>query len=131
MAESMFIHALYHHNGILGKESLTSLKNMYTVYAHLNICLPYAFCHLLTIYGSLLFSSRIVSSINQFQETLERWCFVECLESALQKPAVAALNDLVASPDRDLFHKKLLECKSPYLPLCDEMITISPVVKKD
>jgi len=98
MAESMFIHALYHHNGILGKESLTSLKNMYTVYAHLNICLPYDFCQLLTIYGSLLFSSRIVSSINQYQETLERWCFVECLKSALQK---------------------------------HEMITISPVVKKD
>jgi len=54
------------------------------------------------------------------------------LKPALHKPAAAfaALNELLASPDRDLFRKKLIECKSPYLPPSNGRITICPVVKE-
>ena len=54
MAESMFIRGLYHHKGILGKENLTSLMNLYTA-------LSMEGSYLSMIYGSLLYSSRIIS----------------------------------------------------------------------
>ena len=45
---------------------------------------------------------------------MKRDCFLKYLNPALQEPAVAlvALNEMATSPDRDLFRKKLLECKS-------------------
>ena len=45
---------------------------------------------------------------------MKRDCFLKYLKPAFQEPAVAlvALNEMATSPDRDIFRKKLLECKS-------------------
>jgi tetratricopeptide (TPR) repeat protein len=112
MAESMYIHAVYH-TQVGG--SLTFSKNLFELYLNIeekeSKTRTGGTFELGVIYGSLF---KACGFKNPNKE-LERMCCAEYLKPALQKPAaaLAAITMMATSPDGNFFREYLQMCKSP------------------
>ena len=112
MAESMYIHALYH-TQVGG--SLTFSKNLFELYLNIeekeSKTRTGGTFELGVIYGSL-FKAWGFKNPNK---ELERRCCAEYLKPALQKPAaaLAAITMIATSLDGNFFREYLQMCKSP------------------
>jgi len=114
MAESMFIRSVYDK---LVAGTFTFSKALFELYLNVekeSKTRTGGTFELGVIYGSLSKACGFNYPDKELNEGIERHCCVEYLKPALQKPAaaLAALNAMATSPDRDLYRKMLQECKS-------------------